>query len=378
MQFKPIRHHSYIASLEAPVRYNLSDSCCEPLSLEELLAISGEKLPAKLPLHYASIAGHPDLRKAIAKLYSPDDPQTTIDPGQITVFCGAQEALFAAFQALLEPSDEVIIPTPCYPSLLEMPSLIGAIPVPLPLKFERGWRFDIEDFEQRLTRKTKLIVINSPHNPTGAVASSKFSEQLLNLAKSKQIYLISDDVSIFSDFNKRGIMHRYLSYDNAIAVGVLSKSFGLGGIRVGWAITLNAAIRQDMMTVKSYTSICPSVLDEQLARIAIDNAAAIMHRNNQIIRRNIEAFERFLAQTGSMFAWRKPRAGMMTLVKTALDAPLHDFAKSLARDTGVLILPGDLFEIEGDFFRLGLGRTEFPDVLQKFKAWLCVSKTTTE
>ncbi len=367
MNYKPIKHHSFIASLQCRTPYSVSDSCCEPLSLEELLTLSGEGLPIRLPLNYASISGHPALRAAVANLYSGWGVNKTPDADKVAVFSGAQEALFAAFNAVLKPGDEVIIPTPCYPSLLEMPSLIGAKAVALPLSFQRGWCFAIEDFKLRISVKTKMIVINSPHNPTGSLAESKFSKELLELVREKGIYLLSDDVSVFSDFNDINLGHGYLDYDRAIIVGVLSKSFGLGGVRIGWAISDNEMILRDMLTVKCYGSICTSALDEYLARIAIENIAVICHRNNAIISRNIDVFESFLSDIGSLFAWRKPKGGIMTLVKTELKMPLHQFARSLAQSDGILMLPGDLFGIDGDYFRLGLGRKNLPDVLEKLK-----------
>ena len=329
--------------------------------------LSGEELPSRLPLHYASISGHPVLRAAIANLYSGWDLKTTPDAENVAVFSGAQEALFAAFNAVLKPGDEVIIPTPCYPSLLDIPLLTGAKPVSLPLSFRHGWRFTIDDFKQRVNARTKMIVINSPHNPTGSLAEGDFSRKLLEWVREKGLYLLSDDVSIFSDFGGIDLRHRYLDYDKAIIIGVLSKSFGLGGVRIGWAISENEMILRDMLTVKCYGSICASALDEYLARIAIENFTKISHRNNAIIRRNIDVFEDFLGDIGPLFAWHRPRGGIMTLVKSSLKMPLHLFSRSLAKSDGILMLPGDLFGIDGDYFRLGLGRKNLPEALKKIK-----------
>jgi len=370
VNFKPIAHHRFVESLNIPTPYNLSDSCCEPLLLEELLALSDEGLPGKLELGYASISGQPKLRQAIADLYT-DHPQgNVIDSEQVTVFCGAQEALFAAFHSLLEKGDEVIVFTPCYPSLIQVPQMIDAKIVPIALQFDEGWGFSLKAIRQRITSKTKLIVINSPHNPTGALATRAFSNALLDIARSKGIYLLTDDVSIFSDFDAIGIMHPYLNYEKTVVIGVLSKSFGLGGVRIGWAITGNSALRRDLSTVKSYTSICPSLLDEYLALIAVKNIRTITDRNNEIIRSNIAAVDVFLNETGSAFEWHQPKAGLMTLVRSNLHLSVHKLARMIAYEENMLLFPGDLFTIDGPFFRIGLGRRHFPELLSKLKTCL--------
>ena len=370
MNFKPIAHHRFVESLNVPTPYNISDSCCEPLILEALLALSNEGLPGNLELSYASISGQPKLRQAIADLYTDQPLGNVVDLEQVTVFCGAQDALFAAFHSLLEKGDEAIVYTPCYPSLIQVPLMIGAKITPIALQFDQDWQFSIEAIRQRITSKTKLIVINSPHNPTGALATREFADELLTIVRSKGIYLLTDDVSIFSDFDDIGIMHPYLSYEKTVAIGVLSKSFGLGGVRIGWTITGNATLRRNLSVVKSYTSICPSLLDEHLALVAVNNISTITDRNNEIIRCNIAAVDVFINETGSAFEWCKPKAGIMTLMRSNIRLSVHELARLVAYEEGVLLFPGDLFTIDGSYFRLGLGRRHFPEMLSKFRKCL--------
>lgn len=367
LSFEPFRHLAYIndlrSKLEKPLRFNLSDSCTETLSLNALLSMADEDELAELSLGYATIQGAPYLRAQIAELHR-------ANADDVVTFCGAQEALFAAFNHVLQPGDEVINLSPAYPSLLSIPKQLGATVKSIELQFERQWQFDIDDIKSRLSDKTKLIVLNSPHNPTGSVMSQSLATQILELARERGIYIMSDEVSVWSDYNDLALGYPFVDYDKSIVIGVMSKSFGLAGVRIGWAVSTDPQLRQRLMDIRGYTSICGSVTDEYLATVAIRDRDAIFRRNNQLTASNIALFRQFIKDSQGKFEWIEPQAGMLTLVKANPDIDIHQLAEQLAIEQQLLILPGDLFGIKGNYFRLGLGRANFEEALARFKAIL--------
>jgi aspartate/methionine/tyrosine aminotransferase len=382
MEFKPFKHLAYLTGLRKrlskPLQYNLSDSCCESLSFAQLLAFDKTNTLDQLDLGYATIPGSPALRQAIATIHQRvlPNPQV-IDADNVAVFCGAQEALFATFNALNSQTEstasEAIILTPCYPSILAVPEQLGVTVKAVELSFDNQWQFTIDDIKARLSNNTRFIVLNSPHNPTGAVMPRELAQEIVTLAREQGIYLISDEVSVLSthqesDKVELDIHHPLLAYEKTIAIGVMSKSFGLGGVRIGWAVTQDKALLQRLLDIKGYTSICSSATDEHLATIAINNHQQIIKRNNHIIKTNLAAFSQFIETNGNRFEWHPPKGGILTLVKSNLVIDIHQLAEKLAVEHQVLILPGDLFDIEGNYFRLGLGQSNFVEGLQRFQA----------
>ncbi|MCJ8268701.1 MAG: aminotransferase class I/II-fold pyridoxal phosphate-dependent enzyme [Psychrosphaera sp.] len=380
MVFNSFKHLEYIAALRdklsQPLLYNLSDSCAQSLNFGQLTAMSDNDHLPELGLGYATIAGSPQLRQTIAQLHQKslaDETlinQASIDKENVTVFCGAQEALFATFNHLLSAGDEIIAITPCYPSLVAVPQQLGVTVKAIELEFERQWQFSIEDVKSRLSDKTRLIVLNSPHNPTGAVLDRTLAMEIIELARQHGIYIISDEVSVWSDFEQTGINHPFLAYEKTVAIGVLSKSFGLAGVRIGWAVSQDKALLQRLREIRGYTSICGSATDEYLATVALNNAQQILTDNNAQIQANIETFARFITRSNGRFEWHPPKAGILALVKSNLTMPVRDLAQALAMKQQTLILPGDLFGIEGNYFRLGLGRADFDQALGRFEAFL--------
>jgi len=207
--------------------------------------------------------------------------------------------------------------------------------------------------------KTKIIVINSPHNPTGSIVDSQTANKILALAKKYQCYLLADDVSQASNYQQLALSHNYLSYEKSIVVSVMSKSFGLAGLRLGWVITKNELLLKELLAIKSYGSICCSVIDEQLSLLALNNSAKILKRNNDIIQKNIEHFQLFVDENKRFFRWIPPQAGVLAVVELSIFQPVIDWAKNVVEQSGLLILPCSLFGLSGNYFRLGLGQENF-------------------
>lgn len=349
-------HIAYSQSLNRDISINLSHSCAQTMTLAELIQLANTGFENVL-LDYAPLFGSEALRAAICNYYQQYNPSNEgLSANDVLTFCGGQEALAAIYQTVLKPKDEVVVFSPCYPSLITMAERIGCSLKVIKLKEENAWQFDITEVEAVMSEQTKLIVLNSPHNPTGSVINTKLSEQLLALAIKYQCYLIADEVAQGSNYNQYPLNHHYLSYDKAISVGVMSKSLGLAGIRVGWLITKNQAWLAQLAAVKAAGSICISAVDQALALSAFENSNKIIGKNNQLIKENIEQVNIFIKEYSHLFQWIEPKAGMLALVKYLGNEGVESLSQSLANKYGVLILPSRLFGLSGNFFRLGLGQ----------------------
>jgi aspartate/methionine/tyrosine aminotransferase len=362
MKIRAMKHHEFYEKLPRRARYNLSDACGATATLQDILSVDEIAALASIPLIYGSVEGREDLRAGIYNLYQQLYPELGVD--HITVLSGTQEGLFSIMACILEPGDEVIGMLPCYPSLSDLPACFGGVFKPVELNSENRWQPSIEDFAAQISERTKGIVINSPHNPTGMLLDQSFVDSLIALCEQHGLYLICDDVFAFSDFSGIGCQLNVLKYEKAILSNVLSKTFGLPGIRIGWVMTKNQELSKLIRDLKTYNSICQSQLDEQVACFVMQKADAIIKRNNEIVYENIELFAGFVASNDSL-SWHRPEAGMLGLVHSS--KPLKPLLDSWF-EKDVLALPGDLFGIEGDYFRVGFGKADFPEALARIFA----------
>ncbi len=357
MQFRAMRHHAFYAQLPHRARYNLSDACGATVTLNDLLSQEQIAQLAAVPLIYGSSAGRDDLRAAIFQMYKSQYPH--LGPDHITVLSGTEEGLFSIMACILNPGDEVIGLLPCYPSLSDLPACFGAVFKAVHLQEQKQWQPEVGDFAAQITPRTRAIVINSPHNPTGMTLSQAWMDELLALCEKHGLYLIADDVFAFSDFAGIPCRLNVLQYDKAILANVLSKTFGLAGVRIGWVMTDDVALTMSIRNLKTYNSICQSQLDEQVACFVLQKAEAIISRNNVIVRANVEAFDAFVASR-KFLRWLRPTAGIVGLVHS--DEPIERLLKRwFAQD--VMALPGELFGINGDYFRVGFGKANFSEAL---------------
>ncbi len=364
------KHIAYSQRLRHDVTKSLSDSTAQALALGELLQLSGNDIEA-MPLQYSPVQGDALLRQEIVNFHQQLNCHSdTLEADNAVTFCGAQEALSAIYQALLNAGDEIVVLTPSYPSLVTMAKSKGVVVREIALSADNQWQVNIEDFTKVVNEKTQLIVLNSPHNPTGSIIDNTLAEQVLQLAQRYQCYLLSDDVSQASNYRRLALAHGYLDYSKSIVVGVMSKSFGLAGIRIGWAVTPNNALLQSLIAIKAVNSICCSKIDEALACIALKNSHAILSRNNEIISDNIKLFSALVIRHQKHLSWHPPQAGILALVEVKNIETMTAWSKTLAKKTGILTLPSELFGLQGNYFRLGLGQKSFAQTLVKFERYL--------
>jgi len=344
---------------------SLSNSCAESMSIGQLLKITHGSINS-CKLHYASVAGSQAFRESVLTFHSAlNKGEHGLTPEHVVSFCGAQEALAAIYKSVLLPGDEVIVTTPSYPSLVYMAKQIGCRVKQIQLKEAQQWRLSFSEVKKAISEHTKLIVLNSPHNPCGSIIDKTLRQEVLSLAKRYDCYLLSDDVSQASNYLGQDLSHDYLSYEKAISVSVMSKSFGLAGIRVGWVISRNEALLDRLLAFKTQGSICTSIVDEQLASLALRYHDKIVERNNQIIHSNYNAFQQFVTEYAEFISWCPPQAGILSVAHIKTNAPIETWSFQLAKHFQVLVLPACLFGLEGNYVRIGLGQLDFEPQLKK-------------
>ena len=374
------KHIAFSQSLAGYIKYNLSDSTAQALTLAQLCQLSASDLVTQKGLEtsigdtllqYAPVQGDVALRQEIVDFHQELNCHRKVIKAESAItFCGAQEVLSAIYHSVLNAGDELVVMTPSYPSLVDMAKSMGVVVREIPLCADNNWQVNINDFKHVVNDKTKLIVVNSPHNPTGSIITTELADQILQLAQQYQCYLLSDDVSQASNYHSLALAHRYLDYQKSIVVGVMSKSLGLAGIRIGWAITSNNELLDSLIAIKAVNAICCSKVDEKLACLALKNHREILAINNNIILNNIKLFTAFMTRHSDKLSWQPPKAGILTLVEVKNIAEMKRWCSNFTQQSGVLLLPSDLFGLTGNYFRLGLGQKSFANTLLVFERHL--------
>jgi aspartate/methionine/tyrosine aminotransferase len=350
----------YFARWEFAVKHQLSASDVEPLTLPEVLSLADDetrRLWDGLALGYTESSGHPLLRVEIARLYQ------RLGAGHVLVLAGAEEGIFLAMHALVSPGDEAVVVTPAYQSLHAVPRSLGARVHEVRLRAERGWRLDLDQVAATVSRRTRVIAINFPHNPTGAHIDVETQRRLVEIADSVGAVLLSDEVYRGLEYgDERSLPPAADLSETAVSLGVMSKSFALAGLRIGWLASRNTALLERIAKLKDYTTICSSAPSEILALMALRARDRVLERSREIVRRNLAFANGFFAERSSEFEWIAPRAGSVAFPRfTRRNA--DDVAGQLAKRASVLLVPGSIFDASPSHFRLGLGRRDLPDAL---------------
>ena len=368
MKFAPFKIENFFRQHEFSAPYGISQSDTEPLTLDELLAYASPERREqfeKLWLGYTETQGHPELRAAIAGLHTGIDAADVIE-------AVPEEGVFLPMNSLLEAGDHVVAMHPSFQSLWEIARAAGC-----ELSFWRqrraddGWRFDVDELERLIRPDTRMLIINFPHNPTGYLPPRADFERIAELARERNLILFSDEIYRFTEHDEALRLPSACElYERAITLGGLSKCFGLPGLRVGWLITRDAGLSHELQEMKSYTTICGSAPSEILALIALENWRALTARSIDIVRRNIGHCREFFGHYRDLFWLSYPACGTITLVELRADMPVSEFAEAVVAECGVMVLPADVMLFEGNYFRLGLGRTSLPHALEPFEQFI--------
>jgi aspartate/methionine/tyrosine aminotransferase len=349
----------YFARWEFAVRHVLCASDVEPVALSELLALADDDSRHRwetLRLGYTESLGLPALRAEIAALY----PGLSAD--DIITFAGAEEGVFLSMHALLGPGDHAVVVWPAYQSLHEVARSAGADVSLVPLD-PRDWSLDVDAVASAMRPNTKVIVINSPHSPTGAQLSPDQLHRLIAIAELHGAFLFSDEVYRFLEYDAAPLPPAASCSSRGISLGVMSKAFGLAGVRIGWLAMRDQSLRANTAKLKDYTTICSAAPSEVLSLAALRAKDVLLSRTREIVSTNLAVLEDFFRRNTDRFAWVRPRAGSVAFPKL-LEGDVDDFAARLVEREGVLILPASQFGYPGNHFRLGFGRRDMPEALR--------------
>ncbi|MBY8988554.1 MAG: aminotransferase class I/II-fold pyridoxal phosphate-dependent enzyme [Candidatus Lokiarchaeota archaeon] len=367
MRIKDFKLEEYFAKYEFNVKYSLCSSDCESFSVDELLTLDKDSLKnlKELCLGYTESLGNPILREEISKLYN------SISPEEVIIFSGAEEAIFIFMNVLLNKDDHIIVQYPAYQSLYQIANAIGCKVTKWLMDDENHWELDLQFLETNITQSTKCIVVNFPHNPTGYLPEKDIYERIINLAKKNNIYVLSDEVYKFLEYNEAERLPSACDlYDRGISIGVMSKSFGLAGLRIGWIVTKDGLLFKELASFKNYTTICNSALSEFFAILALRNSSKILSRNLEIINNNLKLLDDFFNKYNNFFKWIKPKAGSIAFPRLLVNDSVEVFCLDLLKKKSVLLLPSTNYDYGDRHFRIGFGRKNMPEALQKLEDFL--------
>ncbi len=363
------RLETHFSRWEFSARHHMTASDSQTTSMRDLLALADDDDRAawdNITLGYTETYGAPALRAAIAATY---DGLTAAD---ILCFAGAEEGLYCAMLALLGADDHAIVTVPNYQSMETLPVTIAGSVTGVPLRPENNWRLDIADVRAALRPNTKLICVNFPNNPTGAIADQETFAALATLCAERGIHLFSDEVyrGLERDASLRLPQAAEL-FERGISLNVMSKAYGLPGLRIGWIACRDHALLERMEKMKHYLSICNSRPSEVLATIALKGRAVILDRNRALVAANLEKLGAFFAEFPDLYEWQAPDGGCVGFARYLGADGVENHCRGLVEEAGVLLLPSSLFvsdllPVATDRFRVGFGRK---DIEIGLEAW---------
>jgi aspartate/methionine/tyrosine aminotransferase len=324
-----------------------------------------------LRLGYTESQGAPALRERIAETYSRVSADKVIGLG------APEEGIFVTMHALLEPGDEVVVLTPCYDSLVNVAEYLGCRVARWPIveanehpNGHGGWRLDLDTLKDLVTPRTKLVVVNFPHNPTGYLPSHDEWRTIVEIVGRAGAWLFSDEMYRGLEYDPAARLPSGCdAYERAVTLAGLSKTYGLPGLRTGWLALQDADLRDRISGWKDYTTICASAPSEALAQIALQTDDKLVKRSLAIIRDNLALAEPFFTRWRDVFRWNRPIAGSVALVGLRRDCA-RDFCSRLVAQQGVLLLPSTGLGIGDGHVRFGFGRLNFSEGLEQLDRYL--------
>jgi len=336
---------------ETTATWNIAETCVHSLTLDELLEMSGDadgvvRRLKETWLGYGDIVGSPRLRAAIAALYG-----ERITPEHVLTANGAIGANFLALYALVEPGTRVVSVQPTYQQLYSVPESLGAEVRSLRLREEDAYLPDPDAIRALTDERTRLIVLNNPNNPTGALIDEPLLREIVEVARELDAWLFCDEVYRRLEHEPGSTAPSVADlYEKGVSSGSMSKSYSLAGLRTGW-VAGPAELIQRCLDVRDYTTISGGVLDDALAAVALEHVDAVLERNLGIVRANLAIVDEWLTREPRL-RYVRPRAGTIALIRYDYDLPSVDFCQGMFDDSGAFVMPGIAFGEEHSF-RLG-------------------------
>lgn len=370
MEIKRFKIEEWMNAYEDDAVYNLAETCVHSLTVGELIGIDGTDPKqffnelSKQRLTYGHIEGSPDFRELVSRLYK------TMTKENILTMNGAIGANFLLLYTLVNPGDEVISVHPTYQQLYSVPESFGATVKRLNLRPENGFLPDLNELRSLVTKQTKLIIINNPNNPSGAVMDEAMLKDIVDIAKSVDAYILCDEVyrGLLQDPDLH-VPSIVDLYDKGISTGSMSKSLSLAGLRLGWIAAPEQVIEQCLKR-RDYTTISCGMIDDILAVHALKNYDRITERNLKIVRDNLAILDEWINSEPHMH-YVKPQGGTTAILSFDYDMTSVDFCLGLYEKNGAFLAPGSCFDLEGTV-RMGYAcdTQVLKDGLQKVSEYL--------
>ncbi len=345
MKIKPFKVEEWMNEYEVGAKYNIAETCVDSVSLDELFSIVGEEKEEALSkfckrrLTYGDIEGAMNFREGVCRLYR------TLEPKNIVPTHGASGANHHVFYSLLEPGDEIISIMPTYQQLYSIPESFYADVKLIYLEPENHYHIEIEKLRELVTQKTKMICINNPNNPTGALLTREELEAIVEAAREVDAWILCDEV--YRHLTQEDGWCESIAdlYEKGISVSSMSKVFSLAGIRLGWIATRDMSVIKTCLSHRDYNLVSCGMFDEWIAGIALREPKKLLDRNRKIVRRNLEILDSWIKKQPHV-SYVKPEAGTTALVFYDLDIPSRVFCDEMYSSTGAFVTPGECFELE--------------------------------
>lgn len=372
MKIKPFAVEEWMNAWEVGAKYNIAETCVDSISMNELFELTGEdkteflnRLCARR-LSYGDIEGLPEFRKGVCGLYK------TLNIENIVPTHGASGANHHVFYSLISPGDRVVSIIPTYQQLYSIPESYGADVQILHLSKENNYLPDLEELRRLVTPETKMICINNPNNPTGALMSEQMLREIVEIARSADAWILCDEV------------YRHLSqeddwcpsivdlYEKGISVSSMSKVFSLAGLRLGWIATHDMSVVKSCLSHRDYNLVSCGVFDEMLAAAALKHRDKLLERSRKIVRENLQILDDWVSSEPHV-SYVKPKAGTTALVYYDLDIPSYEFCEEMYKKTGAFVTPGDCFEVPHSM-RIGYayGKQDLIDGLKAISEYIAM------
>ncbi len=354
MRYEPFRMERWQSTYEHRVDINLSESGVHPLTVAELVALSGRDVDlGDTLLSYGQSNGSDELRSLIASQY---DGATD---ASVLVTTGGAEANFTAFWHLFEGDASAAVILPTYGQVPGLLDSFGSRLHPVNLLESEGWQPDLDALEDALAAGARFVLVTNPNNPTGAALTPSSMAGIAELTERHGAWILSDEVYAGAEAHDSGRTPSFWGcHDSVLVTNSLSKAYGLPGLRLGWIAGPEALI-EELWGRTDYTTICPAALSDALACLALEPATRerIEARTRGIVRANLGLLEEWMGAQGGRFRYRPPDAGAICYAHYDAPANSTEFAEKLRVEKGVLVVPGDHFGMDR-YLRLGFGNPE--------------------
>lgn len=344
MKIKDFKVEQWMNEYEEDAIYNIAETCVHSVTLSELFQLTGEnpeecwKKVLDMRLTYGHILGYPEFKKGISRLY------LSMTDENILTTHGAIGANHMVMSALVESGDRVVSVLPTYQQHYSIPESIGADVRILKLRPENNFLPDLKELRSLVNENTKLICINNPNNPSGSLMQDDMLQEIVGIARSVNAYLLCDEV--YRGLNQEEIYVNSIAdmYEKGISTSSMSKVFSLAGLRLGW-IAGPVEVIEKCCIHRDYNTISCGMLDEAFGAIALKHADKLLERSKEMVRKNLAVLDSWVALQPHI-SYVKPQSGTTALLYYDFDRPSRDFCVDLMKKKGVLLTPGECFELE--------------------------------